>query len=340
MEKKIAAEIENIEHRLQQQNERKRLVHGETCRQTAVVKVTFVRMKDALSAKQAAEGNAGEIEAGNDQQRVGHEKTVRAEGENVGVVHGVFDGQISQSVAQHKTPGVAHEGLGAFAFGTKHVEEKEREHTPHKSDGQQGVGDDVELPKEQGESGESDHRKSGGQTVDAVDEIDGIDNEQADEHGEGIAHPKRNFVDAAKTVEVVDVKTAEGHEKGGGQLYGEFERGFEAENVVENANEIDHEQPDDEQHRGKSKHGEFFLRFVGRQQCIGGSHAQPHARGKEKTAEARDLVVVYFALVGHVVETAASTEVEQTRHEKMRSEKAHGESKKEQYELKRQGHGR
>lgn len=208
VEQKIAAEVDEVERDLEQENEPERLVHGESRGETTVVEVGLVGMKDAFFAQEAADGYAGEIEAGNDQQRVGHEKTVRAEGENVGIVHGVFDGQIGQCIAQDEAAGVAHEGFGALAFGAEHVEQEKRKHAAHQSDGQKGVGNDVEMPKEQGEYGKSYHGKTGRKAVDAVDEVDGVHYEQADEHGEGIAHPKRYFIDAAEAIEVVDVETA------------------------------------------------------------------------------------------------------------------------------------
>lgn len=75
------------------------------------------------------------------------------------------------------------------------------------------------------------------------------------------------------------------------------------------------------------------MRLVDGRQGISRGHAQTHARGEEKTAEPGDLVVVHLALVGHVVEAAAATEIEQKRHKKMGGEETHDESKKEQYEF-------
>jgi hypothetical protein len=167
------------DQQLQTKNEEQRSGHGEARGQSQVMYVRFVGVENALPVQQTHAGHAHKIENRHSQQGDHHRHAVRARRQHHRVVHRVFDSQVSQGVAQHQTPGVAHESLGASTLRAEDVEEEKGHHGSDQTERHEGVGFDAQLPKQGRETAQSKHGQTARQAVDTVDQVHRIHDEQA-----------------------------------------------------------------------------------------------------------------------------------------------------------------
>ena len=89
-------------------------------------------MKDGYTVTQAVEGHSYKIECGKDNQRISQKEGIDMLGSGAGSAHGIFDGEIGQSIAQRQTAGVAHEGFSEFLLTALHIVEEKDNDAAHK----------------------------------------------------------------------------------------------------------------------------------------------------------------------------------------------------------------
>ena len=302
----VEAVVDQADGNEEGDDDSKGLVHVESHLHDAVVKVGLVGGKHRLAVELAPEGYADDIDAGDEDEGEGDEKGLFAVGKACGFVrHLIFDGEVGDDVAEEEAARVAHEGFETAHFSI-HVEEEESEGGTGQADADDAEEVCLQVVVEIGEGTQDEAGEAGGESVDAVDEVHGVDDEEDDEDGEGVADPNGNFVDAEESVQVVYHEVAQGEEQGGDGLDDEFVGGFEALEVVEDANEVYHD--------GTCHHhdvGDAYLEvvldaLVHDEQGDGDTYTQ--GGHEECAAQTGDAVLVYFAGIGKVEQSSAVAE--------------------------------
>ena len=288
--------------------------------------VRFVGVENALSVHQTHAGHAHKIENRHGQQGDHDHHAVRARSQHRGIVHGILDREVRQGVAQHQTAGVAHERLGAPTFGAEHVEEEKRSYRADQPQRDQGVGLHAQLPEQSRKGRERQHRKSTRKSVDAINEVHRVDNEQTHKHRQRTARPKRNFPKAKQAIEIVDVQTAQGHEGRRSHLHRKLHTRAESQQIIEHADEINEKQSRHDDHRRKAKDRQLRTLYTDSQIEKTRHNADGHGRRKQQTAQTGDLVVMHLPLVGLIVKPLLAAELNEPRHEQRRESKTHDES--------------
>lgn len=96
------------------------------------------------------------------------------------------------------------------------------------------------------EAGKGEECKTGAETIDAVDKVDGVGNEYNDKDSQDCADGKWQLVDTKDTVEISYPKTRSGHEYGSYSLYEEFDIRGEANDVINESYDIHKKESDKE----------------------------------------------------------------------------------------------
>lgn len=156
--------------------------------------------------------------------------------------------------------------------------------------------------------GEGDGAESGGETVDAVDEVDGIDHEDCQKDGGGDSEPGVDSAYAKESEEVADVETRHGDERSGYDLEDEFAAIAHSDEVVGDSGEIhQHQGADEEEDRHNSlvelhAHDEYL-----RAEVDGEHDADGEDEGGEEgdAAETGHSPLMDFAFVDFVEKLAA-----------------------------------
>ncbi len=179
--------------------------------------------------------------------------TAREQGQGVRVhLPGEGDGGGGQHQADEHRAGVAHEDPGGV-----HVVRQEAQAHAHQDRGEEGRGrgrldavaepDPVRVEEQRG-GGDADH--AGGQAVQAVDEVHGVDGDDDERDGEQVALPlgERDRADA-RDGDPQDGQTLHDHHAGGDHLRAELDQGVELELVVEDADQPDQRRPGEQRPR-------------------------------------------------------------------------------------------
>lgn len=227
----------------------------------------------------------------------------------------VFDGDVGYHVAQKEASGVAHEGFPVPCLA-EHVEEEEHEDATREAGANQIEELCVEVEIEHGERPENHHGERGGESVDAVDEVDGIHDEQNDEHGDRIACPQGDGMDPEEAVEVVYLQVAQWHEQCSDGLNHEFGTCVHAFEVVDEANDVDHYCTQNHKHGGCAQ-----LDFaVAVAHLKADEESNHHGWQKHHAAQSWNGLLVDLASVGLVVEVIDFAVADDERDGKQRHE--------------------
>ena len=212
---------------------------GEAHVHELVVDVGLVWQERILVAAHTAQNHTDNIQARYQQDAEGnHDRSTLGLEGVVAYVHAVFDNQEAEDVAQGKATGIAHENLIATLGIAKHVVDEEGDEHTHADEGGLGIEPQVVLGKEDAEGTQGYDTDAGGQAVDAVDEVDGIGDEDHQQHGERNADERSNLVDAQQAVEVVDVQAGDREEGRGDNLNLELVAVTDTYQVVANADDV------------------------------------------------------------------------------------------------------
>ena len=204
-----------------------------------VVDVGLVWQERILMAAYTAQNHADNIQTRYQQDAEGDDD--RGTLGLVGVVariHAVLDNQEAEDVAQGKAAGVAHENFTATVGIAKYVVDEEGDEYTHADESGLCIEPQLVFRKEDTEGTQCYNTDAGCQTVDAVDEVDGIGNEDYQQHGERNSDVGGKFVDAQQAVEIVDVQAGNREEGRGQYLNFELVAVADAYQVVANADDV------------------------------------------------------------------------------------------------------
>ena len=169
--------------------------------------VRLVGHEGAAAAAHATQHHAQHVEAGHHEECEAQHQGVRlaADAHGRGVVglravHAEPYSGKAQHKAHHLRAGVAHEYLAVLLRVAEHVEVEEG-HQRAQHGGADGGGHVEAVGVEHAGQEEQGHdAQPRGQTVDAVDEVDGVDDEHQHEHRQRLAYPPRYLPDAEEAV--------------------------------------------------------------------------------------------------------------------------------------------
>ena len=161
------------------------------------------------------------------------------------------------------------------------------------------------------EAGQGDDRERAGQSVDAVDEIDGIRDEHDDADGNQRTYPPRHLTDAEESVEVGEVESRQRQCRSGQYLHDELVESFQSDNVVDKSGDIDGDGTEQE--------------IDGPQAQLDARHPLPacHAEGDDTShqhtgqehhaSHPGNGALVYLPVIRQIIEPLALAEVEYQR---------------------------
>jgi len=136
---------------------------------------------------------------------------------------------------------VAHEYLAPFFRLAEHIIIIKRHEYTQSGEGKHGIEILVEPDEGYAIEQEGDAAQPGGQSVDAVDEVDGIDDEHRNENGEGDADPRRHGMDEQHTVKVGQFHSARHQHNAADYLDEELGTVAHSNKVVGDADEVQHD---------------------------------------------------------------------------------------------------
>ena len=129
----------------------------------------------------------------------------------------VFDGigfaegyrHCSQHHADGERTGISHKDFPTAMYLSEHIIIEERNQDAQSGKGNKGVHPPMQAYEQAAEGKESYHAQSGSKTVDAVYQVDGIEDIDDDEYGERHTDVAGYLMDAEQTVEIVEIEPGE-----------------------------------------------------------------------------------------------------------------------------------
>lgn len=207
--------------------------------QQLVMEMVLVGQERALVLAQTVHDYADHIEQGNDEGGKGDNHIFIAATGMSGVDNGEMNNEKAQHIAQHKATGIAHEYLVAALCVAKHIVEPEGDEDSQRGKSQLGI--DVLLAPDmhKTQSKEGDAAEAGSQTVDAIDEVDGVGDINHDENGDEDAQQRGQFVDAENAAQGVNPRMGNYKQRGCNDLHQELIAVADTDEVVLNAYQIE-----------------------------------------------------------------------------------------------------
>ena len=180
--------------------------------------------------------DAYDVEAWNQQGRHADDGAVAAMGRHVEAADA--DAHHAQEKAHGKGAGIAHEYLTVLQGVAEHIEEEEGEQGAQCGGGQHRVGVQAVPETYDGIERACHSAKTGGQAVDAVYQVHGVDDENDEQRGDAQRHPIRHLVDSAETVQVLYAYAAGYDQERGQGLHHELGAVAHADKVVGHAGKV------------------------------------------------------------------------------------------------------
>lgn len=153
-------------------------------------------------------------------------------------VHAVFDDEEAENVSQCQTSGIAHKDLAPAVGIAKYIVGKKGDQDAYTDKGQQGIDPLLVVNEDDPQNGKGNHTQAGSQSVDAVNQVDGIGDEYGQQHGQGNSYTCGNLVNPEKSVEIVDIESRQRKECGRDDLYKEFLAVSHSHKIIGNTNDI------------------------------------------------------------------------------------------------------
>ena len=259
----------------------------------------LVRKERVLLVPEAVHHYAHHIEQGDDQRgesqhHVGVPGYLRL---RVGTAQ--VDNQQADDVAQNQAARVAHEQLVAALGVAEHVVEPERDYYPESGESQQGIqlvalyrADDPQYEK-------GNAAQPGGQTVNAVYQVDGVGDIDHHEQGEQDSQCYRQCMDAEQAAQRVEPLARPHNQKSGHYLHEELVAVAHAHQIVGHADEEKHYAADREEQEFVG--GQILYRItVIETQSEDEAQGNQYHREKGDAAQAGHGYLVHFPAVWHV----------------------------------------
>ena len=183
-------------------------VHRQTGGHEEMVDMRLVGMENVVTGEPTLEEDTHHVHDRNQQQGDGNEHLFLAAVHRSYGAHETLDAHIGADVAEEKAARIAHEYLIA-AHPAEHVEAPEHNQRTHDGSVKRGYHGMPALHEDIGVGRENEDTETRSKAVDAVDEVDGVDNGHDEYHREWIAHPDGYLVQTEDAVHIGDEKSAE-----------------------------------------------------------------------------------------------------------------------------------
>ena len=210
--------------------------------QELVVNVGLVGHEGILMAPDAAEHHAYHIETRHHKQRKDHHQRIEGESADAAVVHAETDGQQTENQTDGLAAAIAHKDFTPHLGAPEHVVDEEGHEGAERGKREDGIGPVAAKTVEAAQKEQGYHGEAGGQTVDAVNQVDGVDDKHQQHGGKGHAHPGRKLVHAEKAVQVVEPYAGTDNHDGADELGEELGLVAHADEVVGHAFHIEDDQ--------------------------------------------------------------------------------------------------
>lgn len=203
--------------------------------------VVSVWQERVLAVAHPVQIDTHHIEAGDYERRVGQHKHIGHTGcHAVRKAPAHLQAEDAEHHADGKASRVAHEYLPATFGVAEHVIIEERHEHAEGGEGEDGV--DVFMRHQEYHSVEQ-HRHAaqpGGQTVDAVNQVDGVDDEHHGKHRDRPSRPCGYVIYKEQAVQVVNPHSGGNHHHPAGYLHHELRAVTDAYQVIGHAYQIEH----------------------------------------------------------------------------------------------------
>lgn len=296
----ISRHVERDEAQLHEDDEDERLVLRHARAHDLVLDVILVRMEQGAAVSQANQEDTDHIEARNDEQRADQHPVFVVKRRHVGVVHGELDEQEGQHVAQRQTARVAHEDFLLVPFAQEKIEIEIGDEHPHEPRNHDAVNPKLLADEAEQIAAQRDERETGCQSVDSVNQVESIDNQNDDENRQQTARHGRQLMNAGQSVEVVEVETAEGQQGRSQDLDRKLHLGVEPNHVVDDANGVDNDGSHHDRIRPKA-HPQRSCTFHIVERKDAKHEGKEHAGQEGYAAEAGYRVPMHLAGVGQII---------------------------------------
>lgn len=175
-------------------------------------------------------------------------------------VHAVFDDKEAENVSQCQTSGVTHKDFASAVGIAEYIVGKEGDQDAYTDKGQQGIDPLLVVNEDDSQNGKGNHTQAGSQSVDAVNQVDGIGDEYGQQHGQGDSYKGGNFIDSEKPVKIVDIESRQRKECGRDDLYKEFLAVSYSCEIIGNTDDIQQGEPGNKEKQfGYHGHGELRI---------------------------------------------------------------------------------
>ena len=223
-----------------------------------MVDVVFVGHKGVATIADAMGEDADDVETRHHKWRKGYDKGIirphnatHGDGEQ-------FDAQKAEHDADGERSGVAHKDFFLLRGIAEDVVVEEWHDDAECHEGDEGIGELMEMIEDDAIIETSHGTEPRGKTVDAVDEVDGIGDEDDEHDGECPTKPDVEIVDATEAIKPVDPHACTDQKDAGDDLDDEF-------GTIANANEVVGYAYEVEQRHRTERHSEHVdvARIVG-----------------------------------------------------------------------------
>lgn len=200
-------EVEQDEHQREHTDAYHHHSHFQPTSQQLVMDMVLVRQERVLLVSQTVAHHSHHVEQRHQHRGKGKHHVVVGNHMRVHIHRAQVNHQETDDVAQRQRTRIAHKELPAPHGISKHVVEPERDNHTQRRNAEQGEGKQMQPDVQTRQSHQRDGTESGSQSVDAVNQVDGIGYVHHDEHGERHAHPWRQLIDSEESVERLDPYT-------------------------------------------------------------------------------------------------------------------------------------
>lgn len=311
-------EVEQDKHQREQADSHHHLSHPQSASQQLMVDVALVGQERILPVSQSVTHHSHHVEQRHQHRGKGKHHVVVRHHMWVHIHRAQVNHQKTDDVAQRQRTRIAHKELPAPHGISKHVVEPERDNHTQRRNAEQGEGKQMEPDVQPRQSHQRDAAESGSQTVDAVNQVDGIGYIHHDEHGERHAHPWRQLIDSEESVERLDPHARSHEQRCRHNLHQELL-------LVPHSNQVVGESHQ-EQHHATHQQGQKLVRHLPMHRPAAQSHqmiyqhqaahGNQHHREERESAQTGNRRMMHLPLVRHIKEFLLMRDKENVRQHK------------------------
>lgn len=202
--------------------------------------MSFVWKEKSLPVTCPAKYDTYHIKGRDEQDAEGNEqgRTQNFFSGNGSGVHAVFDDKEAENISQCQTSGVAHKNLTSAVGVAEYIVGEEGDQDAYTDKGQESIDPLLVVNKDNSQNGKGNHTQAGSQSVDTVNQVDGIGDEYRQQHGQGDSYKGGNLVNPEKSVEIIDIESRQRKECGRDDLHKEFFAISYSHKVIGNTDDI------------------------------------------------------------------------------------------------------